>query len=84
MNSPQKCAYGLYAEQLSGTAFTAPAHPPSGTWCLPDSAHRSSIPPGIARIELPYWKSAPCVIDPDVISLGQYRWNPVAQRPAAV
>ena len=23
-NSPQKCAYGLYAEQLSGTAFTAP------------------------------------------------------------
>ena len=24
MNSPQKCAYGLYAEQLSGTPFTAP------------------------------------------------------------
>lgn len=23
-NNPQKCAYGLYAEQLSGTAFTAP------------------------------------------------------------
>ncbi len=23
-NSPQKCNYGLYAEQLSGTAFTAP------------------------------------------------------------
>lgn len=23
-NSPQACAYGLYAEQLSGTAFTAP------------------------------------------------------------
>ena len=22
-NSPQKCEYGLYAEQLSGTAFTA-------------------------------------------------------------
>lgn len=21
-NSPQKCPYGLYAEQLSGTAFT--------------------------------------------------------------
>ena len=21
-NNPQKCAYGLYAEQLSGTAFT--------------------------------------------------------------
>ncbi len=23
-NSPQKCPYGLYAEQISGTAFTAP------------------------------------------------------------
>src|SRR6478752_2897016 len=23
-NSPQRAAYGLYAEQLSGTAFTAP------------------------------------------------------------
>jgi len=23
-NSPQRCAYGLYAEKLSGTAFTAP------------------------------------------------------------
>lgn len=23
-NRPQRCAYGLYAEQLSGTAFTAP------------------------------------------------------------
>jgi homogentisate 1,2-dioxygenase len=23
-NSPQKCPYGLYAEKISGTAFTAP------------------------------------------------------------
>lgn len=23
-NNPQRCAFGLYAEQLSGTAFTAP------------------------------------------------------------
>ena len=23
-NSPQRAAYGLYAEQVSGTAFTAP------------------------------------------------------------
>src|SRR5258708_37322576 len=23
-NSPQRCPYGLYAEQLSGTSFTAP------------------------------------------------------------
>jgi len=30
MNSPQKCNYGLYCEQLSGTAFTA--HRPERTW----------------------------------------------------
>ena len=27
MNSPQKCNYGLYGEQLSGTAFTASIPP---------------------------------------------------------
>jgi homogentisate 1,2-dioxygenase len=25
-NSPQRAPHGLYAEQLSGTAFTAPRH----------------------------------------------------------
>ncbi len=33
MNSPQKCEYGLYGEQLSGTAFTAPSHQNERTWC---------------------------------------------------
>ena len=33
MNSPQKCDYGLYGEQLSGTAFTAPSHQNERTWC---------------------------------------------------
>ncbi len=31
-NSPQKVAYGLYAEQLSGTAFTAPRHQNRRSW----------------------------------------------------
>jgi len=31
-NSPQKCAYGLYAEQISGTAFTAPRHSNRRSW----------------------------------------------------
>ncbi|MEP7341972.1 MAG: homogentisate 1,2-dioxygenase, partial [Acidobacteriota bacterium] len=31
-NSPQKVAYGLYAEQLSGTAFTAPRHLNRRSW----------------------------------------------------
>ena len=32
-NSPQRCPYGLYAEQLSGTAFTAPRASNRRTWC---------------------------------------------------
>ncbi|TXI90395.1 MAG: homogentisate 1,2-dioxygenase, partial [Burkholderiaceae bacterium] len=31
-NSPQQCAYGLYAEQISGTAFTAPRHSNRRSW----------------------------------------------------
>ncbi|GAB3729615.1 homogentisate 1,2-dioxygenase [Silanimonas algicola] len=31
-NSPQRCPYGLYAEQLSGTAFTAPRHQNRRSW----------------------------------------------------
>ncbi|WP_299936085.1 homogentisate 1,2-dioxygenase [uncultured Pelagimonas sp.] len=75
MNSPQRCNYGLYGEQLSGTAFTAPSHQNERTWCYrirPSVKHSSRY----TKIDMPYWKSAPCV-DPDVISLGQYRWDPV-------
>src|SRR5947209_13804019 len=31
-NSPQRCAYGLYAEQYSGTAFTAPRRNNRRSW----------------------------------------------------
>ena len=31
-NSPQRCAYGLYAEQFSGTAFTAPRSQNRRSW----------------------------------------------------
>ena len=31
-NSPQRCPFGLYAEQLSGTAFTAPRHANRRSW----------------------------------------------------
>ncbi|KAL8591800.1 hypothetical protein ACOMHN_047060 [Nucella lapillus] len=31
-NSPQQCPYGLYAEQLSGTAFTAPRKENQRSW----------------------------------------------------
>jgi homogentisate 1,2-dioxygenase len=74
-NSPQKCAYGLYAEQLSGTAFTAPRGQNERTWCYrirPSVRHTG----GFAAIEVPGWKTAPNVV-PKVTSLGQYRWDPV-------
>ena len=80
MNSPQKCNYGLYGEQLSGTAFTA--DPPERTWCYrirPSVKHSARY----ARIDVPYWKSAPHVLD-DVISLGQYRWDPVPHTDEAL
>lgn len=41
-NSPQVCPYGLYAEQLSGTAFTAPREQNKRTWfyrVLPSVIH---------------------------------------------
>src|SRR5690606_18391984 len=31
-NSPQRVAHGLYAEQLTGTAFTAPRHANRRSW----------------------------------------------------
>lgn len=74
-NSPQKCNYGLYGEQLSGTAFTAPSHQNERTWCYrirPSVKHSHRY----RKINLPLWNAAPNVV-PDVISLGQYRWDPV-------
>ncbi|MEL7345976.1 MAG: homogentisate 1,2-dioxygenase, partial [Pseudomonadota bacterium] len=73
MNSPQKVNYGLYGEQLSGTAFTDVR--PERTWCYrirPSVKHSHRY----TRIDVPHWKSAPHVVE-DVISLGQYRWDPV-------
>ncbi len=73
MNSPQRVEYGLYAEQLSGTAFTRPS--PNRTWCYrirPSVKHTHRFD----RMDVPYWKSAPLVLE-DVTSLGQYRWDPV-------
>ncbi|WP_036699038.1 homogentisate 1,2-dioxygenase [Paracoccus sp. J39] len=74
-NSPQKCEYGLYAEQLSGTAFTAPRGQNERTWCYrirPSVRHTGDF----AVIELPHWKTAPNLRD-DIVSLGQYRWDPI-------
>jgi homogentisate 1,2-dioxygenase len=75
-NSPQKCAYGLYAEQLSGTPFTAPRGENERTWCYrirPSVRHTGRFAP-VGGMEL--WKSAPHIV-PGIQSLGQFRWDPL-------
>ena len=50
-NSPQKCAYGLYAEQLSGSPFTAPRATNERSWLYrirPSVRHTGRF----ARLEL--------------------------------
>lgn len=45
-NSPQKVPLGLYAEKLSGTAFTAPRHENKQTWVyriIPAASHENFV-----------------------------------------
>jgi homogentisate 1,2-dioxygenase len=74
-NSPQRTPYGLYAEQLSGSPFTAPRGANERSWLYrirPSVKHTASF----RRIAMPHWRSAPEPV-PDGFALGQYRWNPV-------
>jgi len=74
-NSPQRCAYGLYAEQLSGSPFTAPRGANERSWLYrirPSVRHIARF----AKIDLPYWKTAPCIGEHER-PIGQYRWGPV-------
>ena len=75
MNSPQKCNYGLYAEQLSGSPFTAPRTENERSWLYrmrPSVRHATKF----QRIDMPYWRSAPCRDDSE-LPLQQLRWDPV-------
>lgn len=74
-NSPQRAPYGLYAEQLSGSPFTAPRGTNERSWLYrirPSVKHSGRFSP----VALPEWKSAPTV-DDHSLALGQLRWNPV-------
>ncbi|HLY51443.1 MAG TPA: homogentisate 1,2-dioxygenase [Steroidobacteraceae bacterium] len=70
-NSPQRCAYGLYAEQYSGTAFTAPRHANRRSWLYrirPAAVHGSFAPLESPRL-VGRFEGAP---SPD-----QLRWDPL-------
>ncbi|HEX6244413.1 MAG TPA: homogentisate 1,2-dioxygenase [Polyangiales bacterium] len=71
-NSPQRCGYGLYAEQLSGTAFTAPRADNRRSWLYrirPAAAHGpfSPLPPGTWNHD--YQRTPP--------SPNRLRWDPL-------
>jgi homogentisate 1,2-dioxygenase len=71
-NSPQKAPLGLYAEHLSGSAFTAPRALNLRSWTYrirPTSQHEP-----FDRVEQPNWKTAPL---PEPASPNQHRWNPL-------
>ena len=73
-NSPQRCPYGLYAEQLSGSPFTAPRGLNQRAWLyrmLPSVRHAARF----ARIDVAHWKTAPHIVAHDV-PLGPLRWDP--------
>ncbi|OWJ62773.1 homogentisate 1,2-dioxygenase [Inquilinus limosus] len=73
-NSPQRCAYGLYAEQLSGSPFTAPRGTNERSWLYrlrPSVKHVGRF----REIELPHWKTAPHIVRHG-LPLGQLRWDP--------
>ena len=73
-NSPQKVNYGLYAEQLSGSPFTAPQSSNQRSWLYrirPTVRHTGRF----AKVDKGYWRTAPTREDTDV-PLGPYRWSP--------
>ena len=71
-NSPQKAPLGLYAEQLSGSAFTRPRHHNLRSWLyriLPSVTHEAFSPIAQAKLNI------------DIATLNpppnQMRWNPL-------
>jgi homogentisate 1,2-dioxygenase len=77
-NSPQRPAFGLYAEQLSGTAFTAPRHENRRSWLYrmrPTADHRPFRPYEGAMLFSTGAAGGP-------IAPNRLRWDPPADLPA--
>jgi homogentisate 1,2-dioxygenase len=73
-NSPQQAAFGLYAEQVSGSAFTAPRDHNLRSWqyrLCPSAEHTP-----YQQISNGWIRTAPCheVVTPP----NRLRWNPIA------
>jgi len=73
-NSPQRCAYGLYAEQLSGSPFTAPRAANERSWLYrirPTVLHIGRFAEADARLFL----TAPAA--ESELAIQPLRWSPV-------
>jgi homogentisate 1,2-dioxygenase len=71
-NSPQRVAHGLYAEQLSGTAFTAPRHTNRRSWLYrirPAAVHQPFQPLAHATFHNRF--------DEAPATPNQLRWDPL-------
>ena len=71
-NSPQRVPYGLYAEQISGTAFTAPRHANRRSWLYrvrPSAMHKP-----FAAFEQPHFHNRFEEAPP---TPNQLRWDPL-------
>jgi homogentisate 1,2-dioxygenase len=74
-NSPQKVSYGLYAEQLSGSPFTAPHASNQRTWLYrirPTVRHTARF----RKVERGYIRTAP-ERDDSELPIGPLRWGAV-------
>jgi homogentisate 1,2-dioxygenase len=77
-NSPQRPAFGLYTEQLSGSSFTAPRHDNRRSWLYrmrPTADHR----PFVRYDRAPLF--APGTVK-DPLAPNRLRWDPPADMPA--
>ena len=77
-NSPQRVAHGLYAEQLSGSPFTAPRASNKRSWLYrirPSVLHSGRF----ERVDEGLWRSAPTA--EHFLPIGQQRWDPVPIPP---
>jgi homogentisate 1,2-dioxygenase len=75
-NSPQKVNYGLYAEQLSGSPFTAPQATNQRSWLYrirPSVRHTGRF----TRIDKRLIRTAPQARDENELPIGQLRWKPM-------
>jgi homogentisate 1,2-dioxygenase len=71
-NSPQRPAFGLYAEQLSGSSFTSPRHESRRSWLYrmrPTADH----PPFVAYEGAPLFAAPPSA---EPLAPNRLRWDP--------